>query len=149
MNRLNNLLSCLDSYKNKVTEENPCIIKFLLNSIREVTTELSKDLISGSSAVLWPKIKLLKQKCVSLHQKLIPALKSCVHKFMNSGPGFGVNNHDVKFRLVEIVLVCDLDYLIRHHLAKTAATMKLNVRSLTIQWISGVSRFFFWAYRFS
>ena len=27
-------------------------------------------------------------------------------------------NHDVKFRLAEIALVCDLDYLIRHHLAK-------------------------------
>ena len=27
-------------------------------------------------------------------------------------------NHDVKFRLSEIVLIFDLDYLIRHHLAK-------------------------------
>ena len=26
-------------------------------------------------------------------------------------------NHDVKFRLAEIVLICDLDYLIKHHLA--------------------------------
>ena len=26
-------------------------------------------------------------------------------------------NRDVKFRLAEIVLICDLDLLIRHHLA--------------------------------
>ena len=53
MNRLNNLLSCLEQYKNKVTiEENQESIKFLLNSISVVTTELSKDLISGSVTVL-------------------------------------------------------------------------------------------------
>ena len=63
MNRLNNLLSCLDQYKNEVTiEENPETIKLLLNTINALTTELSKALISGFSAVLWPKIKLLKQK---------------------------------------------------------------------------------------
>ena len=63
MNRLNNLLSYLDQYKNEVTiEENPETIKLLLNTIIALTTELSKALISGFSAVLWPKIKLLKQK---------------------------------------------------------------------------------------
>ena len=36
---------------------------------------------------------------------------------MDDGPGADVNNHDVKFRLAEIVLICDVDYLIRHHLA--------------------------------
>ena len=66
------------------------------------------------------KIKLLKQKYVSLHQELksfIPALKSRVHKFKDGSPGVGANNHDVKFRLAEIFLICDLDYLIRHRLA--------------------------------
>ena len=69
MSRLNNLLSCLYKYKNGViVEENPESIKPLLNSISFVTTELSKDLISQSSKVLWPKIKLLKQKCAFLYQ---------------------------------------------------------------------------------
>ena len=35
----------------------------------------------------------------------------------DGGTGVGVNNHDVKFRLAEIVLIPNLDYLIRHHLA--------------------------------
>ena len=35
----------------------------------------------------------------------------------HGGSGVCVNNHDVKFRLAEIVLICDLDYLIIHHLA--------------------------------
>ena len=44
-------------------------------------------------------------------------LKSLVHEFTDGGPGVGVKNHDVKLRLTEIVLMNDLDYLIRHHLA--------------------------------
>ena len=42
--------------------------------------------------------------------------KSCPW-ITDGGTGVGVNNHDVKFRLAEIVLIPNLDYLIRHHLA--------------------------------
>ena len=80
INRLNNLLSCLDQYKIQVTvEENPESIKLELNFVSVVTTELSEDLINGSFTVLRPKIKLLKQKCPSLYQELkslIPELES-------------------------------------------------------------------------
>ena len=30
--------------------------------------------------------------------------------------------HNVKFRLAEIVLICDLDYLIKHHLANNESS---------------------------
>ena len=122
MNRLNNLFFCLDQCKKEtIVEENPESIKLLLNFINVITTEVFKNQVSGSSIVLWPNIKLLKQKCASLHQELkslIPTLKSCVHEFKDGGPGVGVNNHVIKFRLVEIFLICDLDDLIiRHYLA--------------------------------
>ena len=120
MNRLNNLLSCLYQYKNEfIVEEKPESIKLLIDSVSVVTTELSKDLINGSYTVLLPKVKLLKQKRASLHQELksfIPTLKGRVHEFADGGPAVDVNNHDVKFRFAEIVLIYDLDYLIRYHL---------------------------------
>ena len=37
--------------------------------------------------------------------------KSHVHKFTDLGPGVGINSHDVKFRLAEIILLGDLYYL--------------------------------------
>ena len=118
------IISFLDQCKNEViVEENPESIKLLLNSINVITTEVFKNLVSGSSIVLWAKTKLLKQKCASFDQELkslIPKLKSCVHEFREGGPWIGVNNHNIKFRLVEIeiFLICDLDDLIiRHHLA--------------------------------
>ena len=71
INRLNNLLSCLDQNKIQVTvEENPESIKLELYFASVVTIELSQDLINGSFTVLRPKIKLLKQKCPSLYQEL-------------------------------------------------------------------------------
>ena len=94
------------------------ILLFLLILLSAITIELSKDLASGPSTVLWPKMNLLRQKCVFLHQKLknfIPTLKSCVHEFTDGGTGVNFNNHDVKFhdvkfRHAEISLTCDLDY---------------------------------------
>ena len=63
--------SCHDQYKNEVTVEvNSESIKILLNSISVVTIKHSKDLISGSSTVLWPKIKLKKEKRGSLHSNI-------------------------------------------------------------------------------
>ena len=89
------------------------ILLFLLILLSAITIELSKDLTSGPSTVLWPKMNLLRQKCVFLHQKLknlIPTLKSRVHEFTDGGTGVNFNNHDVKFRHAEISLTCDLDY---------------------------------------
>lgn len=89
------------------------ILLFLLILLSAITIELSKDLTSGPSTVLWPKMNLLRQKCVFLHQKLknlIPTLKSRVYEFTDGGTGVNFNNHDVKFRHAEISLTCDLDY---------------------------------------
>ena len=41
------------------------------------------------------------------------------HAFTGCVPGLVPNNYHAKFRLAEIVLICDLDYVIRHHLANS------------------------------
>ena len=47
----------------------------------------------------------------------VPTLKSRVHEFTDAGPGVGVSNHDVHFRIAEMIMITNLDYYIRHHLA--------------------------------
>ena len=44
-------------------------------------------------------------------------LKSRIHEFTDAGPGVGVTNHDVKFRIAEVVMITNPDYYVRHHLA--------------------------------
>jgi hypothetical protein len=58
--------------------------------------------------------------CDDLHKeisKFVPILKPQLHEFTDAGPGVGVSNHDVKFRIAEITMLTNLDYYIRHHLA--------------------------------
>lgn len=45
--------------------------------------------------------------------------KCRVHAFTGCAPGLAANNYDVKFRLAELVLICDLDYVIIHHLVNS------------------------------
>ena len=47
----------------------------------------------------------------------VPTLKSRIHEFTDAGPGVGVSNHDVRFRIAEVIIITNLDYYIRHHLA--------------------------------
>ena len=56
MNKLNNLSSCLDQYKNQVIiEKIPESIKLLLNCLSVVASELSRDVISGLLQSCGPK----------------------------------------------------------------------------------------------
>ena len=48
---------------------------------------------------------------------LLPALKSRLHEFTDAGPGVGVTNRDVQIRCAEVILLTNLDYYVRHHLA--------------------------------
>ena len=44
-------------------------------------------------------------------------MKSRIPEFTDAGPGVGVTNHDVKFRIAEVIILTNLDYYIQHHLA--------------------------------
>ena len=69
---------------------------------------------------IWDDISKMAQLCNDLHKeisKFVPTLKPRVHEFTDAGPGVGVSNHDVKFRIAEITMLTNLDYYIRHHLA--------------------------------
>ena len=69
---------------------------------------------------LWDDTSKMTKLCDDLHKeisKFVPTLKPRIHEFTDAGPGVGVSNHDVKFRIAEITMLTNLDYYIRHHLA--------------------------------
>ena len=46
----------------------------------------------------------------------LPKIKSGVIDLMDSGPGVGISNHEVKIRTAEEIRLMNYDY-VRHHLA--------------------------------
>ena len=75
---------------------------------------------SESKGTIWESTSKLCYLCCQSCKKIIsriPSLKSRIHEFTDGGPGVGVSNHDVKYRVAEVIMVTDPDYYIRHHLA--------------------------------
>jgi hypothetical protein len=92
-------------------------VDLLLESIHKLQLSLKSR---SFGPTLWDDISKMAKLCDDLHKeisKFVPTLKPRVHKFTDAGPGVGVSNHDVKFRIAEITMLTNLDYYIRHHLA--------------------------------
>lgn len=95
-------------------------INMIFSRIRGKIAELEAKHISSLKYSIWETTFLLGQLCCEAFKELrsvIPKMKTCIHEFTDAGPGVGVSNHDVKFRIAEIILLTNPDYYIRHHLA--------------------------------
>ena len=92
-------------------------ITAVINSCNQLTEQLKKE---GGKIEITRTIRSLNEKCTDCLQqiqKVIPKLKSRIHEFTDAGPGVGVNNLDVKFRMAQIIQITDADFFVRHHLA--------------------------------
>ena len=96
-----------------------------------IFTELGKLTISISTIVdlltenkdgttVWDYFKAFVRNASDIletTEKLTPLLKSRVVELTDGGPGVGVTNRDVQFRIAQRVRITNADYLIRHHLS--------------------------------
>lgn len=93
------------------------ILKNIINLI-QVLEQLNQS--SASQYVIWESTNTLSKLWDQSWRSIlpfVPVMKSRIHKFTDAGPGVGVTNHDVRFRIADIIILTNLDYYIRHHLA--------------------------------
>lgn len=87
-----------------------------LNQLQEALSENMNDLISSQPSSAAVKEEIL--NCLNLLRGMeLPKQKSKVVDLTDAGPGMGITNHEVKFRTIEEIRMCDYDYYVRHHLA--------------------------------
>ncbi len=107
--------SCLESISSQVMEEK---LGILLHDIKRLQLSLQSNCFGP---VLCNQIFKIAEKGDDLSKEIfdncVPMLKSRVHELTDAGPGVGVSNHDVRFRIAEIIIITNLDCYIRHHLA--------------------------------
>ena len=107
--------SCLESISSQVIREK---LGILLHDIQRLQLSLQSNCYGP---VLCNQIFKVAEKGDDLSKEIfdnyVPTLKSRIHEFTDAGPGVGVSNHDVHFRIAEVIIITNLDYYIRHHLA--------------------------------
>lgn len=92
-------------------------VTLLLKSIEKLQLTLES---CSFGLNVWDDISKMAEWCDNVQKeisKFVPTLKPRVQEFTDAGPGVGVSNHDVKFRIAEVTMLTNLDYYIRHHLA--------------------------------
>ena len=92
-------------------------IRAILILVDEALLHLSKQC---SSDVIWTCIEQILDKSRILLCSLkvnMPIMKTRFIEFTDGGPGVGVSNRDVHYRIAERFRICDADFLIRHHLS--------------------------------
>ena len=92
-------------------------IETLISQCEKVCSTVEEE---ENRHAVWDDVKELKQNCSKTRNSLIkfkPQIKSRLHEFTDAGPGVGISNNDVKIRMVETVMIWNLDFYIRHHLA--------------------------------
>ena len=70
--------------------------------------------------VIWASILNILEHCEALLDELRqhgPTLKSRFLEWTDAGPGVGITNHDVKYRIAKRIRIMNADYLIRLHLS--------------------------------
>ena len=101
-----------------------------------IYTELGKLTISISTIVdlltenkdgttVWDYFKAFVRNASDIletTEKLTPLLKARVVELTDGGPGLGVTNRDVQFRIAQRVRITNADYLICHHLSNNESS---------------------------
>eukprot|EP00794_Sanderia_malayensis_P004304 gene4304-4873_t len=107
--------NCLQSISSQVMKEK---LGILLHDIENLQLSLQSHCFR---TILCNQISKIAKKGDDLSKEIVdncvPTLKSRVHEFTDAGPGVGVSNHDVRLRIAEVIIITNLDYCIRHHLA--------------------------------
>ena len=70
--------------------------------------------------VIWASILNILEHSEALLDELRqhgPTLKSRFLEWTDAGPGVGITNHDVKYRIAQRIRIMNADYLIRLHLS--------------------------------
>ena len=116
--------SCLESCDKDSTEkdkQSPASIDFqgMLDTLL-TSVDMLELLFQSNDAIadIWESVKRFSSLCDHFWRKLcshLPVFKCRVHEFTDAGPGVGVTNHDVQYRIAEVILVTNIDYYIRHH----------------------------------
>ena len=120
------LTTCLDDLNviNNTQEEGSLNTKVVKDDIETLISQCEKVCSTVEKEedrhAVWDDVKELKQNCSKARNSLLqfkPQIKSRLHEFTDAGPGVGISNNDVKIRMVETVMIWNLDFYIRHHLA--------------------------------
>ena len=82
---------------------------------------MDKIKLPNSGLVVLPKFESLFaviESCLSFIETLnLPTQKPRVVDLTDTGPGVGITNNDVCYGIAQEILITNIDYYIRHHLA--------------------------------
>ena len=103
----------------EVNEANKEIIELLLKIVQIIDNILIE--LPTSAARVWEMEIELKKLCTLVYTELnmidLPSLKRKVLDLTDAGPGVGISNHAVLYRVCAEILICKYDYYMRVHLA--------------------------------
>lgn len=105
-------------------KENECVqlLVLQLHSVSEASKALiNKIKLRNSGVVVLSEFESLfavVESCISFIGTLnLPTQKPRVVDLTDAGPGVGITNNDVRYGIAQEILITNIDYYIRHHLA--------------------------------
>ena len=120
---VNNCLESCDTDSTEKDKQSPASIDFqgMLDTLL-TSVDMLELLFQSNDAIadIWESVKRFSSLCDQFWRQLcshLPVFKCRVHEFTDAGPGVGVTNHDVQYRIAEVIIVTNIDYYIRHHLS--------------------------------